>query len=249
MSIFGAKAEIALAEKGLTAEVVLVPFGLRRRYDPKHPEVLRVNPKGQVPVLIDGDVEVSDSTQIFEYLETAYPDPPLWPQPLRARTIARQLEHFSDEVYFPKIARLMDPQLSAANRAAAITEIDAFREGLERRLASQTYLAGDFSYADIAVFMADLFGVVLGAACRDDSPNLNAWRREIAGRPTVRAVVEPKLQYMSERGISRPAFFELSPASRCAGDPEHAVTDGAHLAHVALRPAKEAGVSNRKDTP
>ena len=67
--MFGAKAEIAAHEKGLAFELVMVPFEMKTLYQPKHPEVLRINPKRQVPVLIDGDVEIFDSTQIFEYFE------------------------------------------------------------------------------------------------------------------------------------------------------------------------------------
>ena len=45
LSMFGAKAEIALREKGQDFELVMVPFAKGDRYDPKHPEVLRINPK------------------------------------------------------------------------------------------------------------------------------------------------------------------------------------------------------------
>ncbi len=45
-------------------------------YSPKHPKVLRVNRKGQVPVLVHGSLEMFDSTQIFEYLEDLQPTLP-----------------------------------------------------------------------------------------------------------------------------------------------------------------------------
>ena len=35
----------------------MVPFEMKTLYEPKHPEVVRINPKRQVPVLIDGDLE------------------------------------------------------------------------------------------------------------------------------------------------------------------------------------------------
>src|SRR4029079_1437345 len=69
LSMFGAKAQIAALEKGLDFELVMVPFDFDALYTPKHPEVLRINPKRQVPVLVHGDLEIFDSTQIFEYLE------------------------------------------------------------------------------------------------------------------------------------------------------------------------------------
>ena len=47
--------------------------------------MLRVNPKRQVPVLIHDDLEIFDSTQIFEYLEDLKPDPALWPREIKAR--------------------------------------------------------------------------------------------------------------------------------------------------------------------
>ena len=67
--MFGAKVQIALNEKGIDYQLVMVPYDRDRGYEPRHPDVLRVNPKRQVPILIDGDVELFDSTQIFEYLE------------------------------------------------------------------------------------------------------------------------------------------------------------------------------------
>src|ERR1700756_800558 len=103
LSMFGAKAEIALHEKGIDFELVMVPFEMKTLYQPKHPEVARINPKRQVPVLIHGDLEIFDSTQIFEYLEELKPAPALWPTGTAARAQARLLELRSDEVYFPPI--------------------------------------------------------------------------------------------------------------------------------------------------
>src|SRR5213075_2845230 len=79
LSLFSRKVEIALNEKGLPFERVMVPFTQAAGYAPKHPAVLAANPKAQVPVLVDGDLTLFDSTVIFEYLEDAYPVPPLYP--------------------------------------------------------------------------------------------------------------------------------------------------------------------------
>src|SRR3982074_3413383 len=91
LSMFGAKTEIAAREKGLDVEVIMVPFEMKMLYQPKHPEVLRINPKRQVPVVVDGDLEIFDSTQIFEYFETVKPEPLLWPAPPKARAATRPL--------------------------------------------------------------------------------------------------------------------------------------------------------------
>ena len=76
LSLFTAKVRIALEEKGLAYEQVERPLEPRARYEPHHPDVVALNPKAQVPVLVDGDVVVYDSTQIFEYLEDRYPSRP-----------------------------------------------------------------------------------------------------------------------------------------------------------------------------
>src|SRR4028118_716419 len=87
LSLFSRKVEIALREKDLPFERIGVPFSQTRGYSPKHPDVLAANPKGQVPVLVDGDLTLYDSTVILEYLEDAHPEPALLPPgpPDRAR--------------------------------------------------------------------------------------------------------------------------------------------------------------------
>jgi glutathione S-transferase len=209
LSMFGAKAQIAALEKGLDFELILVPFDWTDLYTPKHPEVLRINPKRQVPVLIDGDLEIFDSTQIFEYLEELQPTPPLWPQGLQAKARARLLEHKSDEVYFPHIARLMalqqnlqDPAAVAACEAAA-----RFYEEMESVLADHHYLAGSYSFADIAFYMAQLFGARQSAPMTGATPRLLAWRDRITTRPAVQVVVGPMVAYLVSVGRPIPPFL------------------------------------------
>jgi glutathione S-transferase len=210
LSMFGAKAEIAAHEKGLDFELVMVPFEMKTLYQPKHPEVLRINPKKQVPVLIDGDLEIFDSTQIFEYLETLKPEPALWPAEARARARARLLEHKADEVYFPPIVRLMglqatpdDPAAVAARAAAR-----AFYDELEEAMAGREWLAGDYSYADIAFYMAQIFGDRMGAPMTDAHPRLQAWRDRMSVRPAVRKVAGAMGRYLLSQGRKLPAFLE-----------------------------------------
>ena len=204
LSMFGAKAEIALLEKGLEFDLVMVPFEMKTLYEPKHPEVLRINPKRQVPVLVDDDLELFDSTQIFEYLETRKPDPALWPADLRARARARLLEHQSDEVYFPHIIRLMgDPKAPGAHDGAA-----RFYDAIERTLEGRAWLAGGYSYADIAFYMAQLFGERMGAPMTDAHSRLQAWRERMGERPAVRQVAGAMGRYLLSIGRKLPGFLD-----------------------------------------
>ncbi|WP_425064758.1 glutathione S-transferase family protein [Reyranella sp.] len=203
LSMFGAKAEIALREKGIAFELVMVPFEMKTLYEPKHPEVVRINPKRQVPVLIDGDLELFDSTQIFEYLETLKRNPALWPAEPRARARARLLEHKSDEVYFPHIVRLMsDPAAPGAHDAAA-----RFYEEMERTIDGQEWIAGAYSYVDIAFYMAQLFGERMGAPIPAGLTRLHAWRDRMSARPAVRQVAGAMGRYLLSIGRTLPPFM------------------------------------------
>src|SRR5881394_2742982 len=206
LSMFGAKAEIAAHEKGLAFELVMVPFEMKMAYQPKHPEVLRINPKRQVPVLIDGDLEIFDSTQIFEYLETIKPDPALWPAEPKARARARLLEMKSDEVYFPPIVRLMGLQATPDDSAAVEARGAAthFYDELERTMDGRQWLAGDYSYADIAFYMAQLFGARMTAPMTDAHPRLQAWRERMNARPAVAKVAGAMGRYLLSQGRKLP---------------------------------------------
>jgi glutathione S-transferase len=211
LSMFGAKTQIAALEKGLTFELIMVPFDMQRLYEPKHSEVLRINPKRQVPVLIHGSLEIFDSTQIFEYLEELQPTPALWPAAIPARARARLLEHKSDEVYFPHIIRLMglqanlqDPVAMAAREAAGryYLEMDAL-------LHDREFLAGDYSFADIAFYMAQVFGARMGAPMTAETPRLLAWRDRMTLRPAVSQVMRPMLGFLIEQGRPIPEFLHV----------------------------------------
>ncbi|MCA8047248.1 glutathione S-transferase family protein [Burkholderia arboris] len=209
LSMFGAKVEIAAHEKGIDFELVMVPFSQQRGYEPRHPDVLRINPKRQVPVLIDGELEIFDSTQIFEYFEDLKPAPALWPARPAARAVARQLEHGSDEVYFPHVVRLMgledapdDPAAQAARAAAA-----QYYRRMEHVLADHEFLAETYSFADIAFYMAQLFGARKGAPMTGETPNLIAWRERMTARPAVRKVAGAMAAYLASIGEAVPDFL------------------------------------------
>ena len=204
LSMFGAKAQIALAEKGLDAEVVMVPFDNQKLYEPKHPDVARINPKAQVPVLIDGDLEIFDSTQIFEYLEDAHPAPPLWPAEPKARARARLLELKSDEVFFARVI----PLLRLGDRAGTgaephLAQVRAFYAELEPQVGD--WLAGDmFAYADIAFVMAQYFATRFGAPIPPDLPKLTAWRQRVHARPAVTSVISAMRDWLKQHGRPSP---------------------------------------------
>ena len=209
LSMFGAKVQIAALEKALEFELVMVPYTSAQGYSPKHVEVLRVNPKAQVPVLTHGKLGIFDSTQIFEYLEDLQPNPPLWPRDIAARALARQLEHQSDEVYFPHIIRLMSvkDRVSDPVATASVAAATSFYKEMEVILRGGGWLARDYSYADIAFFMAALFGDRHGVPITPATPGLFSWRERMIQRPAVRTVVRAMAEWLESAGRPVPAFM------------------------------------------
>lgn len=209
LSMFGAKVQIAAQEKGLDFDLVMVAYDSALGYFPKHPEVLRINPKGQVPVLAHGEIEIFDSTQIFEYLEDLQPNPPLWPRDPASRARARRLEHQSDEIYFPHIIRLMSLQehLDDPVAVASIAAAAAYYTEMEKALGDSVWLAGDYSFADIAFYMAALFGERRGVPMTVSTPRLLEWRERMSRRPAVRAVAGAMARWLKAAGRPVPQFM------------------------------------------
>ncbi len=210
LSMFGAKVQIAAIEKGLVFEVHMVPFDANDHYEPRHPEVLRINPKRQVPVLIDGDVALYDSTQIFEYLEDVSPELPLWPSGIAPRARARQIEHASDEVFFPHVVRLMGLEHDMGSEAAvaACSACAKFYDELEIRPVDLEYLAGTYSFANIGFYMAQVFAERKGAVMTNATPRLQAWRERVGARQAVREVVGPMMVFLAAHGRPVPAYLQ-----------------------------------------
>jgi len=90
-SPFAWRAMLALGLKGLDYTAVELHGS---KGDTKTPEYLALNPRGKVPVLVDGGVTVYESLAILAYLEHTYPETPLFgtTPPEAARIWQRVLE-------------------------------------------------------------------------------------------------------------------------------------------------------------
>jgi glutathione S-transferase len=201
LSLFSRKVEIALREKGRLYARELVPFTQAQGYSPKHPAVAAANPLKKVPVLVEGDLALFDSTVILEYLEDAYPEPPLYPREAKARARCRLAELEADEILFAPVRSLLyrtEPPLGDAARQAAReaegvraeAEIDRQFAGLDGRLAARDYFCGEFSAADIAMFMTVLFTQRLKGPTVSGHPRLAAWYARMLNRPSCAKAAE-----------------------------------------------------------
>lgn len=178
---------IALAEKQIAWEPIFVNL---RADESKRPEYLALNPNGSVPTLVDGETVVYDSTVINEYLEDRFPDPPLLGRDPERRARIRMWEDDADN-NFGRPAEMIFIHQKGWRRFTE-EELHAFRarirehlERLEKHLEGKTFLAGDFSLADIAhaprIIMLEDLGVEVPGSHR----NLRAYIKRLRLRPSL----------------------------------------------------------------
>src|SRR5216110_1174081 len=96
---FCQKVRVMLAEKDLEYEKIFVDL---LKQEQKSPDFLRLNPYGKVPVLVDEDEVIYDSTIINEYLEDEYPLPRMMPEDSQGRARVRLLEDYCDNSFIPR---------------------------------------------------------------------------------------------------------------------------------------------------
>ena len=142
--------------------------GLEYEVDPITPffgndEYQRLSPLRRIPVLIDGDFSVSDSSVICAYLDDAYPDRPLIPADPRDRARARWFEDYADTrlgdvfiwgLFYQKIVHPLvwsEPGDQARIERSLNEEIPAALDYLEGELPADGFLFGEIGLADIAI--------------------------------------------------------------------------------------------------
>ena len=190
LSPYAQKVKILMREKGLAFEAVL-PGGLGA--GGAQGAFVEASPRAEVPALVDGEVRVFDSTIILEYLEDAYPEPPMRPASAPERARVRMLEEVMD-THFEAVTwglselawfRRAEGAQAEAIRAAAARQLAGFHSWLERQLGARDWFNGpSFGWGDLAVAP-----FVNGAAGQGHRPpegsRLADWLARANARPSV----------------------------------------------------------------
>jgi glutathione S-transferase len=182
--------------------------GLSYEIDPITPffgndEFRRLSPLCRIPVLIDGDFAISDSSVICAYLDEAYPARPLLPADPKDRARARWLEEFADTrlgdlfiwgLFYQKVVHpIVWGEPGDQQRIAKVLAEDApaALDYLEGELPEAGWLFGEFGLADIAV--ASFFR---NAAYAGFEPDAERW---------------PRVAGFVERALAHEAFASTLP--------------------------------------
>jgi glutathione S-transferase len=100
ISAYSKKVRMGLRFKGVRVRREAVPLTGMGRIKAK-------TGVAKVPVLVDGDRWVNDSTRILEYLERRWPEPSIYPRGEKDRLRARLIEDWADEA----LNRTVEPTL------------------------------------------------------------------------------------------------------------------------------------------
>lgn len=161
-------------------------------------EFQRLSPLRRIPVLIDGDFSVSDSTVIAAYVEEAYPGHPLLPEAPRDRARARWLEEYADtrlgdlliwSLFYQRIVRPLvwgEPTDEERVRDALDNGIPASLDYLEGEAPRQGFRFGAIGLADIAI--ASFFRNAAYAGYSIDAerwPRTAGWVERSLGHPAI----------------------------------------------------------------
>jgi glutathione S-transferase len=147
---------LALEHKRLAYESHLLQFS---KQEHKSPQMLRMNPRGRVPVLKDGDYVVFESLACLLYLDRKCPEYPLFGSSAEeAGTIMRVIceyqayaEQHVTQIVSAVFLDQLDQQAEEVTRAMHIVGGEA--RTIEARLSKSEWLVGEQpSAADMTVF-------------------------------------------------------------------------------------------------
>jgi glutathione S-transferase len=195
LSPFCRKVRLSLAEKRIEVELV------EERYWEQDADFLRRNPAGKVPVLKLGNRTMAESAAICEYIEEAWPTPPLMPKDPEGRYEVRRLVNWFDDKFHEEVTRkLMGERVfkkvmgggypDSANVKAGAKAIKFHIDYMAWLLEQRRWLAGN------EMTLAD-FAAAAHLSCLDyisdvdwnRSEIVKDWYAKIKSRPAFRSIL------------------------------------------------------------
>src|SRR5436309_5974101 len=174
-------------------------------------EYLAINPLGTIPLMIDGDTKMTESSGICHYLGTKYgPTPPMVGVEEPAYGAFLNWMYFSDATLtFPQTLVLRYTRLEPEERRSPQVATDYARWFLGRLRAveaatgkADTLCADRFTAADITVGYALRLAERIGLA-KDFGPNAAAWWQRVQARDAYQRAVAAETRAGEEQKVAR----------------------------------------------
>jgi glutathione S-transferase len=195
-------ARLALAEKGVTHELVEVPFGAHR----EEPHLSR-HPFAKIPAFEHDGFALYETQAIIRYVDERFAGTPLQPEDVHEWSRMNQVIGIVDAYAWPAIAgailfnRIMVPRVlggspDEAAIAAAMPQARLCLAEIDRLMEDHRFLAADFiSLADLMVVPLLYFfsNVPDGRAPMAEHPKLQGWLRQMETRQSFQVTKPPPI--------------------------------------------------------
>ena len=151
---------LALEHKGLEYRSHLLKFDQQEH---QAPQMLAMNPRGQLPVLRDGDYVVFESVGILYYLDRKYPEPAIFGRSAEEGGVIMRViceyQAYAEPSLMQLVRQLLyRPDLASGAAmqevmAEAMQRVASEARTIERRLAQSDWVVGEkFSATDMVIY-------------------------------------------------------------------------------------------------
>jgi glutathione S-transferase len=167
----------------------------------KHPDLLKVNPRGAVPVLSDDGLIIREGAAIMIYLLDKHQSP-LLPGNGEARAKALEWLAYANATVHPAYGKVfyarknLPKEVAEPFAQASFKTIQGYWDEMETLLGNQKYLAGnEVTAADILIAVIANWSTWLGTSFTF-GPNVKRLLRDVSSRPSYqKALADEKVEY------------------------------------------------------
>ena len=195
-SPFVRKVLVLLDLKKVPYELVpQMPFARDENYQ-------KLNPLGKIPTLVDGDLTLGDSKVICRYLESAYPETPLYPSELKERALADWYEDLTTGavselaagIFFQRFMRpfafKQEPDEELVSKIID-KQLPPLLDYLEGVVPAEGFVFGEFGMADMSI-ASPFYNAGYAGYQVDEArwPKLAALIERVRAIPEVKAILD-----------------------------------------------------------
>lgn len=198
---FSRQVRVLLFEKAIPHSLIVEKPWERR------PAFLRLNPMGDVPVLVEADKHVvMNHNAICEYINETVPVPPMLGETPRGRAEIRRLAGWFNASFYADVVKPLVGEralkiVQGSNQPPSSALIRAGRENLKGYLSYVNWMAARRPYlGGRAVSMADIAASAhislldyLGEVSWEEYPDAKLWYIKIKSRPSFNSLLQDRL--------------------------------------------------------
>jgi glutathione S-transferase len=197
-ALYCQKVLIALGELGVAYRV------MEEQRDFERADLAELWPPASIPVLVDGDEAIGESSIIIEHLAGARLVPSL-----DARRWDRICDQYVSDQVQAIVLDTIDERFDARTGARARGRLEMAYGMLESRLTGREFLAGDaFTIAECAAGPGLFYALAIHPWDEVAHPRLTAYYRALARRPSFAAVISNARRYRHFFPLPWPADFD-----------------------------------------